>query len=49
MGYSGADLAGLVRCAGSMALSRTRMAGSGIDGLYITLDDVQAAMKEVEL
>ena len=49
VGYSGADLAGLVRCAGSMALSRTRMTGSGIDGLYITLDDVQAAMKEVEL
>jgi SpoVK/Ycf46/Vps4 family AAA+-type ATPase len=48
-GYSGADLAGLVRCAGSMALARTRKSGSGIDELFITLDDVKIALKEVTL
>jgi len=48
-GYSGADLAGLVRCAGSIALARTRQVGSGIDELLITLDDVKVAMKEVTL
>ena len=48
-GYSGADLAGLVRCAGSLALARTRKAGSGIDELFITLDDVKNALKEVQL
>ena len=49
-GYSGADLAGLVRCAGSIALARTRQVlGSGIDELLITLDDVKLAMKEVTL
>ncbi len=48
-GYSGADIAGLVRCAGSMALSRTRQTGSGIDELLITLDDVKKALKEVSL
>jgi SpoVK/Ycf46/Vps4 family AAA+-type ATPase len=48
-GYSGADLAGLVRCAGSIALARTREAGSGVDELFITLDDVKNAMKEIQL
>jgi vesicle-fusing ATPase len=48
-GYSGADLAGLVRCAGSMALSRTRSAGSGIEELLITLDDVKNALNEVAI
>jgi len=32
-GFSGADLAGLVRCAGSIALSRSRQKGDGVDGL----------------
>jgi vesicle-fusing ATPase len=48
-GFSGADLAGLVRCAGSIALARTRQVGSGIDELLITLDDVKLAMMEVTL
>jgi len=48
-GYSGADLAGLVRCAGSMALARTRNAGSGIEELLITLDDVKNALNEVAI
>ncbi len=48
-GYSGADIAGLVRCAGSMALSRTRQTGGGIDELLITLDDVKKSLKEVSL
>lgn len=47
-GFSGADLAGLVRCAGSIALSRARRDGAGIDGLLITLDDVKQALKEVK-
>lgn len=46
-GYSGADIAGLVRCAGSLALARTRNMGGGIDELIITLDDVKASLKEV--
>jgi vesicle-fusing ATPase len=48
-GFSGADLAGLVRCAGSIALSRARRNGSGIDGLLITLEDVKQALKEVKI
>lgn len=46
-GYSGADIAGLVRCAGSIALSRSRKSGSGVDGLLITLEDVKQAMLEL--
>jgi SpoVK/Ycf46/Vps4 family AAA+-type ATPase len=46
-GFSGADIAGLVRCAGSLALSRARTDGYGIDGLVITLDDVKQALREV--
>ena len=46
-GYSGADIAGLVRCAGSLALSRARRDGSGVEGLLITLEDVKQALKEV--
>jgi SpoVK/Ycf46/Vps4 family AAA+-type ATPase len=46
-GYSGADIAGLVRCAGSLALARTRNMGGGIDELIITLDDVKVSLKEV--
>jgi len=47
-GFSGADIAGLVRCAGSLALSRARKEGSGVDGLLITLDDVKQALKEIK-
>jgi vesicle-fusing ATPase len=47
-GYSGADLAGLVRCAGSIALSRSRRDGTGVSGLFITLEDVKQALKEVK-
>ena len=47
-GYSGAEIAGLVRCAGSIALSRARRDGSGVDGLLITLEDVKQALKEVK-
>lgn len=47
-GYSGADLEGLVRCSGSLALSRARREGVGIEGLVITLDDVKQALLEVK-
>jgi vesicle-fusing ATPase len=47
-GFSGADIAGLVRCAGSIALARSRSDGSGILGLVITLDDVKQALLEVK-
>lgn len=46
-GFSGADLQGLVRCAGSIALSRARRDGSGVDGLLITIEDVQQALREI--
>ena len=46
-GFSGADIAGLVRCAGSLALSRARKDGNGVEGLLITLEDVKEALKEV--
>jgi vesicle-fusing ATPase len=47
-GFSGADIAGLVRCAGSIALSRARKDGTGVDGLLITLEDVKQGIKEVK-
>ena len=47
-GFSGADIAGLVRCAGSIALARARKDGNGIEGLLITLDDVKQALSEVK-
>jgi len=47
-GFSGADLEGLVRCAGSIALSRARKDGSGVDGLLITTEDVILALREVK-
>jgi vesicle-fusing ATPase len=47
-GFSGADIAGLVRCAGSLALSRARKDGNGVDGLLITLEDVKQALEEVK-
>jgi vesicle-fusing ATPase len=45
--FSGADLAGLVRCAGSIALARSRKDGSGLDGLLLTVEDVVQALEEV--
>jgi SpoVK/Ycf46/Vps4 family AAA+-type ATPase len=47
-GYSGADIAGLVRSAGSLALARARKDGTGVQGLLITLEDVQQALLEVK-
>ena len=47
-GFSGADIAGLVRCAGSIALSRARKDGNGIEGILITLEDVKQALEEVK-
>ena len=47
-GFSGADIAGLVRCAGSIALSRARNEGSDIDGLLVTTEDVMQALREVK-
>ena len=47
-GFSGADLAGLVRCSGSLALSRARLDGAGVDNLLITLEDVMLALQEVK-
>lgn len=48
-GFSGADIAGLVRCAGSIALARTRKQDDGsLDSLLITLDDVLIALEEVK-
>ena len=40
-GFSGADIPGLVRCARSIALSRTRKDGGGVEGLLIMLEDVK--------
>lgn len=37
-----------VRAAGSIALSRARRDGSGVEGLLITLEDVQQALTEVK-
>jgi len=48
-GFSGADLEGLVRCAGSMALARAREEGAGVEALLITLDDVKRALIEVKV
>jgi SpoVK/Ycf46/Vps4 family AAA+-type ATPase len=47
-GYSGADIAGLVRSAGSLALARARKDGTGVQGLLITLEDVKQALLEVK-
>jgi vesicle-fusing ATPase len=47
-GFSGADIAGLVRCAGSIALARSRREGSGVDGVLITLNDVMLALEEIK-
>lgn len=45
-GMSGADIAGVVRNAGSLALARARKDGSGVDGLLVTLGDVLSALDE---
>jgi len=47
-GFSGADIEGLVRCAGSIALARAREDGGGVEALLITLDDVKQALTEVK-
>ena len=47
-GFSGADCAGLVRCAGSIALHRARQEDNGVEGLFITLEDVAEALGEVK-
>jgi len=47
-GFSGAEIEGLVRCAGSIALSRAREDGGGVEALLITLDDVKQALTEVK-
>ncbi len=46
--FSGADLQGLVRCSGSIALSRARQQGMGLEGLIITLEDVLEALDEIQ-
>ena len=45
-GMSGADIAGLARNAGSLALARARKDGSGVSGLLVTLEDVIQALAE---
>ena len=48
-GWSGADIAGLVRSAGSIALARTRDQGGTVpDDLLITVEDVRDALQEVK-
>lgn len=47
-GFSGADIAGLVRSAGSLALSRARKDGSGVNDILITLEDAKQAVEEVK-
>jgi len=48
-GYWGAELAGLEKCAGSIALSRARKDGAGVEALLITLDDIEQALTEVKV
>lgn len=47
-GFSGADCAGLVRSAGSIALARVRENDEGLDNLLITVEDVVEALREVK-
>ena len=47
-GFSGADIQGLVRCAGSIALARARTNNHGVEDLQVTLDDVKSALIEVK-
>lgn len=46
--YHCIKLTGLVRNAGSIALARARIDGSGVNGLLITLEDVMQALKEMK-
>ncbi len=48
-GFSGADIAGLVRNAGSIALARARIDGGGVNGLLVTLEDVKDALSELKM
>jgi len=48
-GFSGADIAGVVRNAGSIALSRLRENGEGVENLLITLEDVKTAIYEMKM
>mmetsp|Transcript_29018 Transcript_29018/g.33343 ORF Transcript_29018/g.33343 Transcript_29018/m.33343 type:complete len:725 (+) Transcript_29018:186-2360(+) len=48
-GFSGADLQGLVRCAGSIALGRARDNDYGVEDLQVTLEDVKKALKEIKI
>jgi SpoVK/Ycf46/Vps4 family AAA+-type ATPase len=48
-GFFGADIEGLVRCAGSRALSRARKDCGGVESLFITLDDVKEDIEEVNV
>jgi vesicle-fusing ATPase len=47
-GFSGADIAGLVRSSGSLALSRVRQNDERLENLLITVEDVFEALKEVK-
>lgn len=48
-GFSGADIAGLVRASGSLALARARKQdGGGLENLLVTLEDVAQALEEVK-
>ncbi len=50
-GFLGADVAGLVRNAGSIALARARARadGMGVEGLLVSLEDVKCALKEMKM
>jgi len=47
-GFTGAEIQGLVRCAGSLALARARNDGSGVDGLLVTLEDVLSSIRDMK-
>lgn len=47
-GFSGAGIAGLVRCAGSIALARCRQDSRNVVELKITLEDVKSALEELK-
>ena len=49
-GFSGADIAGLVRASGSLALARARKQDAGgIETLFVTLADVAQALQEIKV
>ncbi len=48
-GFSGVDIAGLVRNAGSIALAKARADGRGVEGLLVSLEDVKCALKEMKM